>query len=267
MNEKSGKGLAMQGLKGRVALVTGCGSEGGIGFAIAQALADAGAQVAITATSDRIYDRLATLGPGHIATKADLTDPAQTAALFADVTARLGPVVILVNNAGMVQTGVRIKRARIEGLTDDSWAKHLSLNVTTAFHCIRAALPVMQAAGHGRIVNIASVTGPLVGIEGSSGYSAGKAALTGLTRATALENARFGITCNAVLPGWIATPSSSPKEIRAGKATPTNRPGTATEVAACAVFLASDGASYVNGAMLVVDGGNTLMEMKGAGGY
>jgi 3-oxoacyl-[acyl-carrier protein] reductase len=107
------------------------------------------------------------------------------------------------------------------------------------------------------------VTGPVVTIDGSAGYATGKAALTGLTRATALEYAKHGITCNAVLPGWIATESSSPREIRAGKASPAARPGTPDEVAACAAFLCSDQASYVNGAMLVVDGANTLMEMKG----
>ncbi len=256
----------MPGFQGRTALVTGCGSEGGIGFAIARALVGAGARVAVTATSDRIHTRAAELG-GVFAMTADLTDPAAVTRLVAGVTDALGPVGILVNNAGMVQTGLRIKRARVEGLTDDAWARHLALNVTTAFHCTRAVLPGMQAAGYGRIVNIASVTGPMVGIEGSSGYATAKAAMTGLTRATALENARHGITCNAVLPGWIATPSSSPRELKAGRATPAARPGTPDEVAACALFLASEGASYVNGAMLVVDGGNTLMEMKGAGGY
>jgi 3-oxoacyl-[acyl-carrier protein] reductase len=254
------------GIKGRVALITGCGSEGGIGFAIAQAFVDAGAKVAITATSDRIHTRAAELG-GVFAATADLTKPTEVTGLFTAVRAAFGPVDILVNNAGMVQTGLRIKRARIEGLTDEAWASHLALNVTTAFHCIRAVLPAMQAGGYGRIVNIASVTGPLVGIEGSAGYSAGKAAMTGLTRATALENARFGITCNAVLPGWIATPSSSPREIKAGKASPAARPGMPDEVAACALFLASAGAAYVNGTMLVVDGGNSLIEMKGGGGY
>ncbi len=249
----------------RVALVTGAGSAGGIGFAIAMALQKAGAKLCVTATTGRIFDRAAELGcMGHI---ADLTDPAQVAALFAAVEAQLGPVGVLVNNAGMVQSGKRVKRAKLGGLSDADWAHHMALNIGVTFHCIRAALPGMQAAGYGRIVNIASVTGPLVTIDGSSGYATAKAAITGMTRSVALEYGRSGITCNAVLPGWIGTESSSPKEIRAGRATPVGRPGTPGEVAACAVFLASDAASYVNGAMLVVDGGNTLLEMKGAGDF
>jgi 3-oxoacyl-[acyl-carrier protein] reductase len=251
----------MFNVKGRVALVTGCGSAGGIGFAVARALIAGGAKVAVTSTTARIHDRQAELGAAF-AGVADLTDAAAVAGLFAQVTQTLGPVEILVNNAGMVQTGKPVRRAQVGGLTDAAWAQHLGLNVTTAFHCIRAALPAMVAAGHGRIVNMASVTGPVVTIDGSAGYATGKAALTGLTRATALEYARHGITCNAVLPGWIATESSSPREIRAGKASPAARPGTPDEVAACALFLCSDQAAYVNGAMLVVDGANTLMEMK-----
>lgn len=251
----------MFSVKGRLALVTGCGSAGGIGFAIARALVAAGARVAVTSTTARIHDRQAELGAAF-AGVADLTDGGQVAGLFAEVTAALGPVEILVNNAGMVQTGKPVRRAQVAGLTDAAWAQHLALNVTTAFHCIRAALPAMVAAGHGRIVNMASVTGPVVTIDGSAGYATGKAALTGLTRSVALEYARHGITCNAVLPGWIATESSSAREIRAGKASPAARPGTPDEVAACALFLCSDQAGYVNGAMLVVDGANTLMEMK-----
>ncbi len=252
----------MAGVHGRVALVTGCGSETGIGFATARALLAAGARVAITATSDRIFERARELGQGCMATRADLTDPVAVAGLFAAVVAALGPVEVLVNNAGMVQTGKSAKRAQVGDLSDAAWAHHLALNVTTAFHCIRAALPVMQASGYGRIVNMASVTGPLATIDGSAGYGTAKAAMTGLTRSTALEYARHGITCNAVLPGWITTGSSSAKEVRAGKVCPTGRSGTPDEVAACVVFLASEGASYVNGAMLVVDGANTLMEMK-----
>lgn len=252
----------MAGVAGRVALVTGAGAPGGIGMAIARTLARAGARVCVTATGPRIRDRAAELGcMGHA---ADLTDPAQVAALFGAVEARLGPVGVLVNNAGMVQTGVEVARQRLAGWSDYAWAHHLALNVNTTFHCCRAALPGMEAQGHGRIVNISSVTGPVVSIEGSSAYATAKAAITGLTRSVALEYGRHGITCNAVLPGWIATESSAPAEIAAGQATPAGRPGTPDEVAACALFLASDEASYVTGAMLVVDGGNTLQEMKGA---
>ena len=252
----------MAGVAGRVALVTGAGAPGGIGFAIGRALAAAGARVCLTATTPRIHDRAAEIGAmSHI---ADLTDPAQVAALFAAVEARLGPVEVLVNNAGMVQSGRRVKRQALAGWSDADWAHHMALNINTTFHCCRAALPGMAAQGYGRIVNISSVTGPVVAIDGSSAYATAKAAITGMTRSIALEYGRQGITCNAVLPGWIATESSSPKEIRAGQRTPAGRPGTPAEVAACALFLASAEASYVTGTTLLVDGGNTLQEMKGA---
>ena len=251
----------MTGVAGRVALVTGAGAAGGIGFAIAKALAGAGARLCVTATTDRIHQRAAELGAmSHI---ADLTDPAQVAGLFAAVESRLGPVEVLVNNAGMVQTGKDVDRQRLAGWSDAAWAHHMALNINTTFHCCRAALPGMAARGYGRIVNVSSVTGPLVTIDGSSAYATAKAAVTGMTRSIALEYGRQGITCNAILPGWIATESSSPAEIRAGQATPAGRPGTPEEVAACALFLASAEASYVTGALLVVDGGNTLQEMKG----
>lgn len=249
----------------RVALVTGTGSSAGIGFAIARALQKAGAKLCVTATTDRVFDRGADLG--CLGLKADLTDPDQVEGLFASIAAELGPVAVLVNNAGMAQTGKSVTDAKLGGLSDAEWAHHMALNIGVTFHCIRAALPAMQAAGYGRIVNIGSVTGPMVTIEGSSGYATAKAAIGGMTRSVALEYGRDGITCNAVLLGWIQTDSSSAKEIRAGRASPVGRPGTPEEVAACAVFLASQGASYVNGAMLVVDGGNTLVEMKGADGF
>ncbi len=251
----------MAGVRGRVALVTGAGAAGGIGFAIARALVAGGAKVCITATTARIHDRAATLGcMAHI---ADLTDADQVAGLFAAVAAQLGPVEVLVNNAGMVQTGRDIDRQHLAGWSDAAWAHHMALNINTTFHCCRAALPGMATRGYGRIVNISSVTGPVVTIDGSSAYATAKAAVTGMTRSIALEYGGKGVTCNAVLPGWIQTESSSEGEIAAGARTPTGRPGTPDEVAACALFLASEEASYVTGAMLVVDGGNTLQEMKG----
>ena len=255
----------MEDFTNRVALVTGAGSAGGIGFAIAKALQKTGAKLCITATTDRIFDRAAELG--CMAHKADLTDPAQVQELFASVTAQLGPVAVLINNAGMVLSGKSVKRTKLGAVSDADWAHHMALNIGVTFHCIRAALPAMQAAGYGRIVNIGSVTGPMVTIDGSSAYATAKAAISGMTRSVAFEYGAEGITCNAVLPGWIQTESSSAKKIRAGRATPVGRAGTPDEVAACAVFLASHGASYVNGAMLVVDGGNTLVERKGAGGF
>jgi 3-oxoacyl-[acyl-carrier protein] reductase len=251
----------MSGVAGRVALVTGAGSAGGIGFAIAKALVAGGARVCVTATTGRIHDRGRDLAAmSHI---ADLTDPAQVTGLISAVEAQLGPVDILVNNAGMVQTGKRMKRGSLADQTDAAWAHHMALNINTTFHCCRAVLPGMAARGYGRIVNISSVTGPVVTIDGSAAYATAKAAVTGMTRSIALEYGGKGVTCNAILPGWIATESASPMELRAGRKTPVGRAGTPDEVAACAVFLASEASSYVTGAMLVVDGGNTLQEMKG----
>lgn len=251
----------MTSVKNRVALVTGAGSPGGIGFAIARALARSGAKLCITATSPRIHDRAADLS--CLGLIADLTDPDQTAELFTKIRATLGPVEVLVNNAGMVQTGVDVARQQLHGWSDADWAHHMALNINTTFHCCRAALPDMMAARYGRIVNISSVTGPVVTIDGSSAYATAKAAITGMTRSIALEYGRHGITCNAILPGWIETPSSSPEEIAAGQRTPAGRPGTPDEVAAAALFLASQEASYITGTMLTVDGGNVLQEMKG----
>ncbi len=251
----------MAGVSGRVALVTGAGSAEGIGYAIARALIAGGARVAITATSARIRERASELD--CMAEIADLTVPKQVDRLFDAVKAELGPVDIVVNNAGMVQTGKWVNDGRLAKQTDASWAHHLAVNVNTTFHCCRAALPGMAARKRGRIVNISSVTGPVATIDGSSAYATAKAAITGMTRSIALEYGARGVTCNAILPGWIATESSPASEIRAGKRTPVGRPGRPEEVAACALFLASDEASYVTGAMLVVDGGNTLQEMKG----
>ena len=259
------QGIAMAGILGRIALVTGAGSAEGIGFATAKALAAAGARVALTSTTERIFERLKTLGDGHAAFTADLTITENVDDLVKAVMTKFARIDIVVNNAGMVQQGIDFKSSRIEEMTDEDWQRHLSLNATTAFNVTRAVLPIMQKQEYGRIVNVASVTGPLVTNPRAAGYSSAKAAMTGLTRVTAIENASRNITCNAVLPGWIETASSSAEEILAGKATPSKRPGRPDEVAAACLFLASEEASYVNGTMLVVDGANSIVEFKGAG--
>jgi len=256
----------MAGMAGRGALVTGAGSAEGIGFATARLLAEAGARVFISSTTGRISQRLAELPgePGrHGAAPADLTEPGAADQLVAVATAALGRIDILVNNAGMKQIGRHEKASAFHRISDAEWARAIALNLDTAFRVTRAVLPQMRRRGYGRIVQIASVTGPLVSNPRSAGYSAAKAAMTGMTRALALEVARRGVTVNAVAPGWIGTASASRAELVAGRHTPIGRPGTAEEVGQVALFLASEGASYVTGQMIVVDGGNAVQEYKG----
>jgi 3-oxoacyl-[acyl-carrier protein] reductase len=251
----------MAGVQGRVALVTGAGSAAGIGFAIARALAGAGARVALSATTARIFDRQAAI-TGSFAAIADLTDERQVAGLVADVEAALGPVEILVNNAGMAQSGIDLPRRRLGETPTGAWRYLTDISLTSAFLVTRACLPGMITARHGRIIHMSSVTGPVAGIDGSAAYATSKAGLVGMVRVLALEYGGAGITANCIGPGWIATASSSEAEIIAGRHTPVGRPGTPDEVAHAALFLAADEASYITGQMIVVDGGNTVQETK-----
>jgi 3-oxoacyl-[acyl-carrier protein] reductase len=251
---------------GRVALITGAGSPTGIGFAAARILGREGARIAVASTTDRIHERVAELeregieASGHV---GDLMDDGAGARLVGEVLAAGGRLDILVNNAGMVAVGSDDASSSMADMDPEEWDRGIARNLRTAFSVTKAAVPPLIESGHGRIVFVSSVTGPLVSNPRSTVYGAAKAGILGLMRGLAIEVGRDGVTVNAVLPGWIASGSQLPEEAIGGENTPLGRSGTPEEVAEVIAFLASDAASYLTGQGIVVDGGNTIQEYKG----
>ena len=237
----------------RVALVTG--GSGGIGRASALALGQSGHRVAVGYRRDRESAEKAAAEIDGLAVELDVTDPDGVDTAFSRVEDALGPVEILVNNAGITADGLILR------MSDEQWRDVLSTNLDGAFHATRRASATMLRRRYGRIVNVGSVVGS-TGAPGQANYAAAKAGLIGLTRSVARELASRGVTCNLVAPGPITTPMTDAlSEKRLGELigiVPLGRMGTAEEVATVIAFLCSDAASYVTGAVVPVDGGASM---------
>ncbi|HSC46025.1 MAG TPA: 3-oxoacyl-[acyl-carrier-protein] reductase [Candidatus Acidoferrum sp.] len=247
----------MFSLRDKVAVVTGASQ--GIGRETAVALAQAGARVAVAARNEEklaaLVAEIAAAGGEALAVKMDVADAEQVKAGFRQVIEKFGRLDILVNNAAVTRDGLAMRMKK------DDWDAVLQTNLTGAHLCIQQALPVMMKARAGRIINISSVVAQS-GNSGQANYVAAKAGLIGLTKAIAIEIASRGITVNAVAPGFIETPMTDvlPDQVKEKlkERIPLGRMGSARDVTAAIVFLASDEAGYITGHVLNVNGGMHL---------
>ena len=242
-------------LEGKVAWVTG--SARGIGKAIARALAEQGASLAVTDIEGDVARTTAAelaedFGVKALAASLDVTDTTGIDSFIKQIKTDLGELSILVNNAGITRDGLLIR------MTDDDWARVLQVNLTGTFLCTRAAAKVMMRARSGKIINIASVVG-MTGNAGQANYASSKAGVIGLTKSTAKELAARGIRVNAVAPGYIATemtqglPEDAKQEFLKG--IPLGTVGRPEDVASVVTFLASSASDYITGQVIRVDGG------------
>jgi 3-oxoacyl-[acyl-carrier protein] reductase len=242
-------------LEGRNALVTG--ASGGIGAAIARTLHGAGAAVSLSGTRIETLEALAAeLGGRAHVVPANLADAAAVAALPAAAEAAMGSIDILVNNAGLTRDNLAMR------MKDEDWDLVLAVNLTASFRLARAVLRGMMKARWGRIISVTSVVGT-TGNPGQANYAASKAGVSGMTKSLAQEVASRGITVNCVAPGFIATPMTDvlneQQKAAISARIPAGRLGKPADVAACALFLASDEAGYVTGQTLHVNGGMVMI--------
>jgi 3-oxoacyl-[acyl-carrier protein] reductase len=255
------------GLAGKVALVTGAGSQIGIGRAVAKALAAHGA---VVAANDVIAEDLeltvSELGRQASAHVADVADREAVRAMVADVERRYGRIDVLVNNAGIA------KRAPFATMSDDEYRRTLDVNLGGNFNCAQAVAPGMIERRAGRIVNVSSLMGCAWGWDEHVHYNASKAAIEGLTRGLAVELGPYGITVNAIAPGFVWSAQATSREHSLGPEglelavdyVPLRRIAQPEDVADVVLFFASDASRYVTGTTLLVDGGVTLGDLRKA---
>ena len=241
-------------LDGKTALVTG--ASGGIGAEIARALHAQGASVALSGTRVELLEALASqLGERAAVCPADLRDPAAADALLASAETALGPLAILVNNAGMTKDGLAIR------MRDDDFQTVLDVDLAAPFRLARAALRGMLRRRAGRIIGIGSVVG-ITGNAGQANYAAAKAGLVGMSKALAQEVGSRGITVNVIAPGFVETPMTeslaAEQKAKLTAAIPLGRMGQPADIAAACVYLASDEAGWITGATLHVNGGMAM---------
>jgi 3-oxoacyl-[acyl-carrier protein] reductase len=250
-----GRNLSMFDLAGRKALVTG--ASGGIGAAIARALVNQGAAVALSGTRiDALQALHGELGSASIVIPGDLADAAATDRIFAGAEAGLGQIDILINNAGLTRDGLAMR------MKDADWQRVIDVNLTAGFRLARASFRGMMKRRWGRIIGITSVVG-VTGNPGQANYAAAKAGMIGMSKALAQEVASRGITVNCVAPGFIATPMTDTlnddQKQRLLTVIPAGRLGGSAEIAAACVYLASSEAAYVTGQTLHVNGGMAMI--------
>lgn len=250
----------------KICLITGAGSATGIGFSTAKILGNLGGKILLFSTTERIFDRveeLKTIGVDAYGYVADLMDRKQVEKTIDQVINTHGKIDVLVNNAGMAQVGAEEDFSPFHEMSYEEWDLSINRNLTLCFNVIRRILPHMKKGKYGRIVNVSSVTGPVVSNPGEAAYSAAKSAIIGMSKAIAIEVAKDNVMINNVLPGWIATASQTIEEAAGGLNTPAGRGGSPEEVANMIVFLCAEEASYITGQAFIVDGGNTIQEYKG----
>ncbi len=257
-------------LENKVAVVTGGAMGNGLG--IVKVFLKYGADVVILDYSDKLADTLKELNnPKVSGYKVDIRDKRMVDAVINDVLAKKGKIDILINNAGVA------KLERFVDMQDDVRDFHLDINIKGSWNVTKAVVPNMIKNHYGKIVNLSSVTGPIVADAGEVAYATTKAALLGFTKALAMELVKDGINVNAIMPGYIMTPmvegiakdtdASNPDSVVKGIADgiPMGRLGTIEELGELAAFLASDNSSYITGQGIVIDGASTLPETRSVG--